>query len=266
MWISLILFQLIRFSIFYALLNIHWMSNKMLGWALLSISTDLLIVERLLKFFGCDSDYFSPKIASGFVRWNALSAAILAFILPLIVLIFIEVPWRYLPDGPLFGPVSVTELPEGDVRGVVEFRDGSAFHDYGGGIETTVRSSRLTYADPFVTEQWDPSVPVRVWAIHGEYEELSADHRFGYVVSWKYGQRNFYNRIVARAMSEHDLKATEDMILVKLDSRGPRFEQGPTLLQFILGLYVFVGLYLGFTAYAVKPRRELQLQHHRHVD
>lgn len=251
LWAALFAFQLIRFAVFFALIRSHWMNDRMLMWALAAVVFDFYVTRWLImRYAGLSSlSVTTPALKrAGLIPVGTL---IYSFLLPLIVLLLCDSPWRILPDGPLYGPRPVSAVDGTIQRGVIKFTDGRALHEHGGSAESTgSRYSVVGYAEPYVGSQWKPGQAVRIWAVHTEYEEITSEHQYAYVVSWNYTARSFWNSVVADAVERHKLQSADDAILVKLDTRPPPYEHGPTLLQFIFAIYMLLGLCFGFSCHA----------------
>ena len=144
----------------------------------------------------------------------------------------------------------MSELSLPTEASTIEFSDGDARHALGGGVTEYIRSSTTEtfYADPFVDQAWDLSQPIRVWVVHKEREQLTAAHRYAYVVTQNDAKRMTYRLAVENSQERFQTRSAKDAILVRLGTRPPKWPNGPSYLQVLGAMYLASGLYVA--AYA----------------
>lgn len=153
---------------------------------------------------------------------------------------------RLLMDGPCIGPMALSELRLPTDAGAIEFTDGHVHHSLGGGVDYSVArgSARTYFADPFGDDSWDQSQPVQVWVVHQEGEELTAAHRYAYVITKQNVHRVAYQLAVKNSHEHFHTQSAEHAIMVHLDTRPPAWPNGPSYLQVLGALYLASALYV----------------------
>lgn len=264
LWLSLLGFQSIRFLWFMFLVR----TNGLVSYLVLCIGGTLYlewcVFGWIVKKHGFPPVGDSPfAIATARpepsswnpLRWNLHAALSPVFFLLVVIpaLWFVEFvePGRLFRDGPSIGPIALRELTLPTDAGAIEFSDGHVHHAIGGAVDYTMARSvtKVYYADPFGDDTWDASLPVRVWVIHEEDEQITQAHRFAYVIAKHHVHRMAYQKAVENSESRFKTRSAEDAIVVRLDSRPPIWLHGPSYGMVLALLYLVSGLYTGTYAY-----------------
>ncbi|MCC7334829.1 MAG: hypothetical protein IT422_07025 [Pirellulaceae bacterium] len=259
LWLCLLAFQAVRFAWLLILLRTDGIVDYIMYTVGFSLVLDAMIFRWVVAKHGFvatgDSPFaMAPNLTSTAswnpLRWNmhAMASAVaylLVGIPAMWYLMFLQ-PGRLLMDGPYIGPMALSELRLPTDAGAIEFKDGHAHHGLGGGVEYTVARTdpKIFYADPFGDDSWDPSQPVQVWVVHEEGEEITAAHRYAYLITKQNVHRVAYQLAVKNSHERFQTRSADHAIMVHLDTRPPAWPNGPSYLQVLGALYLASALYV----------------------
>ncbi len=259
LWLWLLTLQAVRFGWLLLLLRTDGIVDYIMYTVGFSLVLDAMIFRWVVAKHGFvargDSPFaIAPNLTSTAswnpLRWNmhAMVSAIcylLVSIPALWYLMFLQ-PGRLLMDGPCNGPMAPGELRLPTDAGAIEFTDGHVHHELGGGVKYTVgrTDAKTFYADPFGDDSWDPSQPVQVWVIHKEGEEITAAHRYAYLITKQNVHRVAYQLAVKNSHERYQTQSADKAIMVHLDTRPPAWPNGPSYLQVLGALYLASALYV----------------------
>ncbi len=260
LWLCLLVFQVVRFAWFVFLLR----TDGIVSYMIICVPFSLIIEAMIFRWIGVIHGYIpAPELpftvipgAATQTNWNPLrwnlhaNGSVICYLaigMPAFWFVQFWQPGRLLCDGPCVGPLAMSELRLPTAAGVLEFSDGNVRHALGGAVDTGRAGVVVEtfYADPYGDDTWDQSQPVQVWVVHEKGEEITAEHRYAYVITKQDAHRVTYKKAVENSNQRFQTRSAEHAIMVRLDTRQPAWPNGPTYLQVLGAFYLLSGLYVG---------------------